>query len=56
MRHSAVRSQFLFHIKDRIGNLYDLPEDPTAIVGNVDYLLERDRFMCSMRGYEVSVH
>jgi len=26
-----------------------------AIARRVDYLLERDRFMCSQRGYEVSV-
>ena len=35
--------------------MYDLPEDPRAIARRVDYLLERDRFMCSPRGYEVSV-
>jgi len=55
-RHSALRSQFVFHVSDQIGNLYDLPEDPTAIECRVDYLLERDGFMCSSRGYEVSVH
>jgi len=38
-----------------MGRYYDLPRDPTAIAPNVDYLLERDRFMCSPRGYEVSV-
>jgi len=54
-RHSPVRSQFLFHIKERIGRYYNLPQDPTAIAHRVDYLLARDRFMCSPRGYEVSV-
>jgi len=54
-RHFAVRSQLVFHVKDQIGNLYDLPEDATAIACRVDNLLERDRFMCSPTGYEVSV-
>jgi len=31
------------------------PGDLTAIVRRVDYLLERDRFICSPRGYEVGV-
>jgi len=43
------------YVKERIGRYYDLPQDPTAIARRVDYLLERDRFMCSLRGYEVSV-
>ena len=51
--HSAVRSQFVYDVKDNIGRLYDLPQDPTAIARRVDYLLERDRFMCSPRGYQV---
>jgi len=55
-RHSAVRSLFVLHVKERIGTLYDLPQEQTAIVRRVDYLCERDRFMCSPRGYEVSVH
>jgi len=54
-RHSAVRSQVVFDIKDHIRRLYDLPRDPTAIARRVDYLLERDRFMCSLRRYVVSV-
>ena len=41
---------------ERIGRYYDLPRDPTAIARTVDYLLERDRFICSPRGYEVSVY
>jgi len=48
-----VRSQFVSHVKDEIGKKYDLPEDPTAIARRVDYLLEKDRFMCSPNGYEV---
>ncbi|PUU83746.1 hypothetical protein B9Z19DRAFT_1060675 [Tuber borchii] len=54
-RHSGVRSQFVSHVKDDIRKLYDLPEDPTAIARKVDYLLEKDRFMCSPNGYEVGV-
>ena len=31
-----------------------LPKDnPTALARRVDYLLERDRFMCPPRGYDV---
>ena len=51
-----MRSQFVFDVQDHIRRLYDLPGDPTAIVPRVDYLLARDRFMCSPRGYKVSVH
>ena len=54
-RHYAVRSQFLFYVKERIGRYYDLPQDLTAIARRVNYLLERDRFMCFPRGYEVNV-
>jgi len=45
-RHSAVRSLFVLHVKERIGTLYDLPQQQTAIARRVDYLRERDRFMC----------
>ena len=40
---------------ERIGRYCDLPRDLTAIARRVDYLLDRDRLLCSPRGYEVSV-
>ena len=46
-KHTAVRAQFLFHVKHSIRQLYDLPDNATAIARRVDYLLERDRFICS---------
>ena len=54
-RHSGVRSQFVSDLKDEILKLYELPADPTAIARRVDYLVEKDRFMCSPNGYEVGV-
>jgi hypothetical protein len=54
-KHSSVRSQYVYHVKNEIGKLYDLPSDPTAISRRVDYLLEKDRFMCLPKGYEVSL-
>ena len=37
-----------------ISQLYDLPKDNhTALARRVDYLLERDRFMCPPYGYDV---
>ena len=52
-RHSGVRSQFVAEVKDEIGKLYNLLEDPAAIARRVKYLLEKDRFMYSPNGYDV---
>ena len=44
----------MYEIRKHISQLYDLPKDnPTALARRVDYLLERDRFMCPPRGYDV---
>ncbi|PUU79715.1 hypothetical protein B9Z19DRAFT_1124812 [Tuber borchii] len=51
-KYTAVRGQFLFHIRTNIKGLYSLPKDPTAMVPRIEYLLEGDRFMCSSNGYE----
>jgi len=54
-RCSAVRSQFVFDIKDHIRRLYNPLGDAKAIARRVEHLLQRDTFMCSPRGYEVSL-
>jgi len=36
-----------------MGKIYDVLEDETAIARRVDYLLEKDTFMCSRNGYEI---
>ncbi|PUU72529.1 hypothetical protein B9Z19DRAFT_1137366 [Tuber borchii] len=51
-KHTAVRGQFLFHIRTYIKGLYNLPKDPIAMAGRIENLLEGDRFMCSPNGYE----
>ena len=44
----------MYEIRKHLSQLYDLPKDnPTALARRVDYLLERDRFMCPPRGYDV---
>ena len=45
----------MYEIRKHILRFYDLPKDnPTALSRRVDYLLERDRFMCPPHGYDVS--
>ena len=45
----------MYEIRKHISQLYDLPKDnPTTLARRGDYLLERDRFMCLPRGYDVS--
>ena len=44
----------MYEIRKHMSQLYDLLKDnPTALARRVDYLLERDRFMCPPRGYDV---
>ena len=44
----------MYEIRKHISPPYDLPKDnPTALALWVDYLLERDRFMCPPRRYDV---
>ena len=41
----------MYHVKHDIRQLYDLPPDnPTAMARRLDYLLERDRFICPHHG------
>ena len=44
----------MYEIRKYISQLYDRPKDnPTALARRVDYLLERDMFMCPPRGDDV---
>ena len=51
-----MRGHFVYHIKGNIKKSYELPGDPTAIAGRVEYLLVDDRFMCPQYGHEVGIH
>jgi len=54
-RHSGCRSQYLHTAKKARTELYKLSiEDPTACAQRVEYLLEKDRFICLAGSYEVS--
>jgi len=54
-KHSGCRSQYLHTVKKAITELYKLnSEDPTACARRVEYLLEKDRFICLPGRYEVS--
>ncbi|PUU76847.1 hypothetical protein B9Z19DRAFT_1129070 [Tuber borchii] len=54
-KYTAVRGQFLFHIRTNIEVLYSLPKDPTAKMRRIEYLLEGDRLMCLLNGYEIQL-
>ena len=54
--HSSVPSQSVSSVKNQITRLYELPEDPGAVVSKVQYLLQDDRFMYDPKGYEVCCH
>ena len=44
----------MYEIRKHMSQLYDLPKDnPTPCAPRVDYLLERDWFMCPPSGYDV---
>jgi len=54
-KHSRCRSQYLHTAKKAITELYKLNiEDPTTCARRVEYLLEKDRFICPPGSYDVS--
>ena len=53
-KYGCVRGQFIFEIMKPISPLSHLrKENSMALAPQVDYLLERDRFMCPPCEYDV---
>src|SRR5215216_6064297 len=54
-QHSRIRSQFVYKSKQLIESLYQLDSrDPARVRSKVQWLLEKDRFLCLPRSRDVS--